>query len=344
MKKLWCVVALAVTLAVANSQPVSSRAPHTPNDSAKHDVDSASLVVIADVTNVEDGAPRPAPSGYRPIIVRLHVSRVLKGKSSSSQICLRYYFPYGAYDGPGFRWIVKGERGIFPLIEGPDCYRAVNDRRSVLPVYKLVKGPTSPVDAYIAQTTLPIEDHCREGVYKTAEEVSSVTLSLVGSRRTREMIAPYTSSADLQTRMCACAVMALTWRLDEDCLHSASEPEEQGLDRIAAANGRLQKREGKWFRENATVWLKMSIEGWGIDGTVLRLGWFSSHGVIDVSKDSCEAFRGDLNDPGFNASLSLGGMRSTERAERSAMIDFRRWIALGCPVPYPKFGGLPQPR
>lgn len=297
---------------------------------AKQTLSAAKLVVLGKVREVKDTAPRAGVSGVRPIEVTVDVDVVLKGHHTAPSFCFVYFFPYGGYAGALPVWVQQGTTGIFALEPANGCFRAVSDRRAIIPAHGPVGGSRQHLDEFVARATLPVEAGCSRGPYDVASDVSSITLPLVGSRTTRKLLEPLIASSDPATSACACTVAALVWKLDEPCLTALAAKGSQP-DEIRATILKLEERERTWFRDNPVDWLNSTIDGWGLDGALLRLRQLLSTGILTVTPATCRALQEGFRSGVLDRSLREGQRWSSENAERSAKTALSEWLGLNCP-------------
>jgi hypothetical protein len=310
---------------LANAQTIVARLL---DETAKADLERATVVVLARVSAVHDTAVHQEPAGYRPVTVDLVVAEALKGHPTSGPICFVYAYPHGPYDGPKPVWVEPGQSGVFMLTaESSTCLRAVNDRRPIIRSYGATQSKARTVEEAIARLTLPVKAGCPPDTYEVAHEIHSVSMPLVGSRTLYGMLEPLLQSRNSRVSTCTCLAMATVWKLNEACLMTIASTTE-GLREIKDANLELLRREPHWFRANPVDWTKTMVEGWGVDGMLLRLQQLTDR--MKVSQSSCEILRASLDKGELAAAFTVGRIWSGDAAETSAKHEFRNWLNSGC--------------
>ena len=74
-------------------RPATQTLPRFLDQTARKDLDTASLVVAGVAESVSPAGADRGTSGYEPIAVTLSVQRVLKGTLASDRLCLVYFRP-----------------------------------------------------------------------------------------------------------------------------------------------------------------------------------------------------------------------------------------------------------
>ena len=308
-------------------------APQFLNESAKQEFDRAGIVVLAKVRNASDRAER-ADTKYRLIEVGLDVQRVIKGSLASRTPCVVYYAPRGAFTGQMPTWVAPGSTGFFFLADSKPCLRAVNDFRAYIretgtPDPRAVA--TSP-EKLIAQSTLPEGCAGNDYLYRAGEDVWSITIPLVGSRAARKLLIGSDSNGKRSVNPCSCLAAASIWKLSEECLSSL--PSGNGIReqarQIVNTNNAFNRQDLQQIRENPGAWLETNVQGWGMDGTTLRLAGVMSHSASKISQTACAALRARLRSPSLQTSLKSSQNGSNRAVEHAAVAQFGRWTAAGC--------------
>jgi hypothetical protein len=327
--KCWIYIAGLAALIAAGCQRGPAPDPRFLDESAKLDLDKASLVLLADVETVKDNGPRSGPSGVRRIEVVLRVQRVMKGELNSKVACATYFFPYGGFEGQLPVWVERGSTGIFALVPGGRCFRVVNDSRAIIKAYGQPAAGPAPLDKLVAEATIPYS--CPD-IYKAASDIHSVTIPLVGSREARKLLSDTFLHGDSSVRTCSCLVAGLAWRLHESCLDSlqaTGEVQAQATS-IERTNDRLLRQEEQQLHENPAGWLRTIVESWGVDGALLRLAALLRSSNDRLPPATCMALKGDSASSSFPESLAKGRLRSNGPAEEEAVTQFRKWLDSGC--------------
>jgi hypothetical protein len=320
---------LALLLA-PNCQPASPSAPQFLNESAKQDLDKASVAVLANVTGVSDGKIHGAPGGYRPIKVTLDVQSVIKGDLASRTVCVDYYALDGAILGHLPVWVEPGSTGIFLLTSANPCFRVVNDSRAYIKAYGMPPTGSVSSENFIAEATLPRGCAGNSYAYRAAEDLWSITIPLVGSRAALKLLASTYHDADSSISACSCLVTALVWKLRERCLPSVAHEIQEQAQEIARANDKLNLREEHQLRDDPAAWLKTTVEGMGMDGALLRLGGLIFQSGSPISRTTCALLKKTRESVSFQASLAIGRDHSNEIAERVAIEQLDQWLDSGC--------------
>jgi len=326
------IAAFVMLLLALSCQGGSSPTLRFLNESAKEDLDKASLVVLATVNAVSDQNRPPAPAGYRRMEVTLDVQRVIKGELATRTPCVTYYALNGGIVGHLPVWVEPGSTGIFFLSKAEPCFRAVNDNRTYIRAYSTL--PTTPVspEKLIAEATVPRGCAGNSYIYTAQQDVWSETIPLVGSRAARKLLLASHHGDGSGIMDCSCLVAAMVWRLPESCLASRSTRDEiqQQAQRIKASNNELNLQEERLLRDNPAVWLKTTVEGMGMDGALLRLGGLMSFAPSSFSKGTCAVLKKARKSVSFETSLAKGRGRSNETAEKAAVGQFGRWLDGDC--------------
>jgi hypothetical protein len=319
-------------------------APRLPDQSAMRDLENAALVVVAQVDTIDDTEKRRGPAGFRPVRVNVSVQHVLKGAVASQRLCFVYCFPYGGYDGPGSVWVQPNMTGVLTLVPDGRCFRAVNDRRAIIPSYREPKDLSMPLNTLVAEATLPSVKGGKCNLHDVTADIWSITIPLIGSRATWRLLEQQLTEPDLNARACACVVMARVWMVNLPCLTDRSTDviDRVQLDSIRSMNRTGLQREQGWFRSDPVGWLKITISGSGMDGAVLRLAELLSAGAVHVSQPTCAAFLQSLRSGDLNASLAASSTRFNEVADREAKRELDQWLQSGCPEPYGRLAGKPE--
>jgi hypothetical protein len=238
-----------------------------------------------------------------------------------------YFYPYGGYDGPRLEWVGQGETGVFALTTGQQCLRVVNDRRPIMHSYGVPTDERLPLEAYIANATLPTRAGCRTESYQASASVSSLSIPLVGSRAVWRLLQKELRDAEPLARACACVVSAQVWHLNEPCLDSLTSGvmDRSRVDSTRAENESLLVRETIWFRDDPSGWLRLMIEGWGLDGALVRLRELLARGVFQTSPSVCASLARGVDSGKADGSYSKG-------IEAEARDDFALWLNAGCPT------------
>ena len=323
---------LLVSLA-ASCQPQTGAAPQLLDQSARQDIEAATIVLFGRVESVSDRAPRKGPSGFRPVEVVVAIQHVWKGEVAGKQICVKYYYPFGGYTGPALVWVESGASGVFSLVPEGSCFRVVNDRRAMIRSHELHPDFSAPMYLAIASATLPTKAGCRTSSNQIASEISSVAIPLIGSRATWRLLTEELTTPESSVRSCACVAIAQVWKLDSPCLSQVTERDIDSVqvDLIRTSNREILSREREWFRTDPVEWLKTMIEAWGIDGALLRLSQLTVAGVLKVDSPACALIRKGYRSGRLSDSLGKARNTANEESESAALEDFDRWLALGCP-------------
>jgi hypothetical protein len=318
-------------LLVPNCLPAAPSAPQFLNESAKRDLDKASVAVLASVRAVSDDKIHSAPGGYRPIKVTLDVQQVIKGELASRTVCVDYYALDGAILGHLPVWVEPGSRGIFFLTSASPCYRVVNDSRAYIKANRMTPTDSVSSETFIAEATLPRGCAGNSYAYRSAEDLWSITIPLVGSRVAMKLLANTYHDADPSVSACACIVTALVWKLRERCLLSVGDDgiQEQAQE-IAKANDKLNLQEEHQLQDDPAAWLKTTVDGMGMDGTLLRLGGLISQSRSPISGVTCALLKKTRGSVSFQVSLARGRDHSNEIAERAAIKQLDQWFDSGC--------------
>ena len=314
--------------------PSTHTTPRLLDQSARQDLEGARVVVLGKVASVSDTAPRRGAAGYRPIEVSLSVMRVLKGSLSSGHLCVVYFYPYGGYDGPGSAWIEVGATGIFALVPDERCFRVVNDRRAIIRSHGEPRNPPMPLARFVAEATLPTRGGCRTGSNQVASEILSITVPLIGSRASWELLEGELGGSDVGASACTCLAVSQVWRVDQPCLDNLPEAsmDRSQVDAVRTTNQALLQRERGWFAAGPPSWLMTMVDGYGLDGAILRLHELLDRDRFQVTKAACTALAGSLQSGDVNDSLAAARARWNEAAEDNARLDFDKWLLLGCPT------------
>ena len=322
---------IVLVLAINAVSKADELTPRLLAENAKADLEKAAVVVLGAVKAIKD-MPYPAASaGYRPVEVDLSVKRVLSGRlQSTSDVCFMYMFPYGPYVGARPTWVEPGLTGVFGLLPGDRCMRAVNDRRPIIPTYDDdADDPSVPTTESIARSTLPAKKGCPPDAYELAADTQTVSVPLVGQRFVRNLLEAMVARSDSKRQICACVVMALVWRLDEECLRKLPADTEM-LDEIRTTNERISNQERQRLQAAPVSWLSSTIENWGVDGALLRLNHFLARSDMRVTPGTCSSFRNALDSGRLEQSIQSGRERSTATAEDSAIQVLKSWLESGC--------------
>jgi hypothetical protein len=344
MRRSSAAMALGLLVAAAACRPQSKSVARFLEQSARQDLDQAALVVLGKAVEVHDGAPQPGVAGFRPVEVKMEVLRVLKGRLTSRSARFTYFFPYGGYDGPGAVWVEQGQVGIVALVPDRSRLRVVNDRRAMIRAYGTPEESPLPLDQFVAQATIPVRAGCSSSVSSVAREMASdlawISNTLIGARHTRKLLQSSLASREPNVSACACLVMAELWKLPEPCLDAL--PSDAGIDHLRAENQELDRYQRDSLRRHPASQLKTLIESSGLDGTLLRLASWSSRPGLGIGGTECRAFSDALGAGDLSEALASGAKWSSPSAERSAMAEFRMWLALGCPAAFPELATPPD--
>jgi hypothetical protein len=321
-----------LALAGSGCQRGTRPTPQFLNESAKQDLDKASLVVLANVKTVSDSGMPSGPAGYRLIRVALEVRRVIKGELDDRTPCVNYFALHGGFVGQLPVWVEPGSTGVFFLAEASPCFRAVNDSRTYIEVYSSPPMTPASPEKFVARATLPRGCAGNSYISKAAQDVWSVTIPLVGPRAARNLLLTTHDDANVGARDCSCLVAATVWKLSESCL--AALPIRDGIREqargIKATNDKLNLGEEQRLRGNPAIWLQTTVEELGMDGALLRMGGLMSRSGSPFSEGTCAVLKAERESASFGASLSRGRDHSNAKAESAAIKQFGQWLGSGC--------------
>ena len=236
--------------------------------------------------------------------------------------------------------VEPGSTGIFFLAKSGPCLRAVNDSRAYLRTEKTPRaGQPGPPEKLIAEMTLPHGCAGNAYIYKGQDAVWAVTIPLVGSRAARKLMVTIDNDSNIAVEPCSCLVAALVWKLPERCLDSL--PSGNGIreqaQEIERTNDALNYREERKLHDDPAAWLEETVEGWGMDGAMLRLGGLMAHSGSRFSKGACAALMARRKSVSFGASLEKGRDRFNAAAESAAIGQFDQWADAGCRAEWQTF-------
>ena len=326
------VAILLIVLVASSCQRASRPVPQFLDESAKQDLDRANIVVLAKVNGVSD-RDRHQEGKYRLIELALDVQLVIKGDLDSRTPCARYYALKGGFVGHLPVWVEPGSTGIFFLTNSSPCLRAVNDNRAYVRTFgTLPTARQRSAEKLIAGVTLPQGCAGNSYVYNAQQDVWAVTIPLVGSRAARKLMVGADSDNSRSVEPCSCLVAALVWKLPESCLTSLTPRDgiREQAHEIRNSNDALNFREEQELRDNPAAWLETTVEAWGMDGALLRLGGLMSSSGSGLSQGACSALRARRESSSFGASLKGGRDRSNATAESAALGQFDQWTNAGC--------------
>jgi hypothetical protein len=328
----WLVMLLA-----PNGITAQPSVPRFLNESAKQDLDKASVALLANVTKVFPRKISGSTEGYRPIRVTLDVQYVIKGELTSHTVCVDYFALNGGILGHLPVWVEPGSKGIFFLTGVSPCFRVVNDSRAYIKTDKSDRIlPTASVSAerFIAESTLPRSCAGNSYVYGAEQEIWSITIPLIGSRAAQRLLVGVDPQANSLLDPCRCLVAALVWKLPERCLKSL--PEANGIPEqakeIEGTNNALNLHEQQELGDDLGAWLETTVAVWGMDGALLRLANLMSQSGKRVSLGVCTALNTRRESASFASALRKGLDHSNALAERAAVTQFGRWVQTGCPT------------
>jgi hypothetical protein len=307
--------------------------PRLLDETAKQDIDSAAIVFLARVDSVRDSAVRPGLSGYRPVELTVSILRSFKGNAGAATSCVIYLAPYGNYDGPRPFWIPVGELALFAVEVRGRCFRVVNDRRPFLRSFDSEGNEIAPMEAFIAESTLPTRGGCKNGVSPIVAEIADTTIPLVGSRETWALLRRELGSPIPDERVCACIVMAWVWRTNLSCLLALpnSVNESHSLEQLVTDNRAVSKRSRSGLQHAPIAWLKYESDTWGFGGTIIRLHELVTSEQLSISQGQCSTIANTLQSR-YPKTPVRSDNRYTPQSELSAFNDLREWFTAGCPT------------
>lgn len=324
-------LSLVVLVGCGSRQPL---VPKYDDARAKEMLDEETLVLLGTVRRVEE--PIPQTSGFGQVRVSLHVLRVLKGQYNSKSACFVYLISVVGYVGPRVTKVMEGDTGVFALVPGDRCFRAVRDNKAIFLSYKLPQDFSRPLDEVVAEATLPVFACAAGRIYPSEAEHDSlmITRSLIGNRPTLKLLRDALDSPDPRVRSCTCIVLVRKWMQNESCLDSLPEgsldPSE--VDQIRVDFRKKWELVRKRFEADPLRWL----QGDGLDSTLEVLSGLSLLPGFRITPETCRMFKDNLETR--KTQLALAQTREVwPDAEREALSQFKTWLDRGCPMNYEPF-------
>ena len=134
-------------------------------------------------------------------------------------------------------------------------------------------------------------------------------------------------------RACSCVAMAKVWAMTNLSRRAAG----RRRGRIPGGPNQGSKSNGNGAREGLVRadprnWLITVVDGWGLDGALLRLSESLSSGALKATQSTCDTLSRGLQSAEINSALTVAKARFGESVEDRARADLGQWLALGCPV------------
>ena len=312
--------------------------PNWEDQTALHDVDAASLVVLGRVYATRTQPPARTVAGLRPAYADINVLRVLKGSLAVNRICAVYLLPSGGYAGPALRIPVPGTFGVFTLFDGHPCYRAVSDRQVFIPATAWppdnLKG--SDIHEVVGAITLPeLDRRCtRSRIQEIADDFLQITSPLVGMRRGLNMMREQALDEGTTAEQCQCVVAGIVSLTVPSCMNTTVIPRPPFLaammERVRREHSSLVNEDRMHFLRDPLHWLRFTIENRGFERAVLALGSVQNRPDSEISAKTCQRIGDWLNNGEPDRVVASARKDENASAEMSARTDLCSWVEAGC--------------